>query len=305
MLYRFLMALSFLICLLPHKVLLWLGEGLGRLYFLLVKRQRELALAHMQRGLQLDPQQTRHLVCRSFVNLAQNMLEILYLPKLKKDTFRKYISFDGLEYAQKAMQEGHGVVILTGHIGTWEWLSAGLSLAGLAVTAIAKPQPNVEYTRALDDLRKTVGVEVFSRGTSELLAAGRALKAGKILGFLVDQDAGPTGAFIDFLGAPASTPMGAAVFSRKFKAPVVPAFILRQKDGRHVIRVYPPMQYEDTGDVDKDLYDFTARMTRLVEQVIREHPTQWLWFQHRWNTTPEMRKQRHHGAFRKGRETTR
>lgn len=42
--------------------------------------------------------------------------------------------------------------------------------------------------------REMVGVEVFSRGTSELLGATRALKQGKCLGFLVDQDGGPGGA---------------------------------------------------------------------------------------------------------------
>ena len=25
----------------------------------------------------------------------------------------------------------------------------------------------------------------------------------------------------------------------------------------------------------------------LTEQFIKEHPTEWLWFQHRWSTAPE------------------
>ena len=128
------------------------------------------------------------------------------------------------------------------------------------------------------------------------MAAGRALKNGKLLGFLADQDAGPGGAFIEFLGKTAATPLGPAVFSRKFRAPVVPAFILRRPDGKHTVRVYERMEYVDTGDTEKDLYDLTVRMTRLMEEVIRENPTQWLWFQKRWNTPPEMKKEKHHGA---------
>lgn len=50
------------------------------------------------------------------------------------------------------------------------------------------------------------------------------------------------------------------------------------------------MRYEDTGDTDKDLFEFTARMTKVVEAVILENPTQWLWFQKRWNTPPDMQK---------------
>jgi KDO2-lipid IV(A) lauroyltransferase len=45
------------------------------------------------------------------------------------------------------------------------------------------------------------------------------------------------------------------------------------------------------------MLDYTARMTKIVEQVIRDNPTQWLWFQKRWNTKPEEQKLgKHHTA---------
>ena len=38
-------------------------------------------------------------------------------------------------------------------------------------------------------------------------------------------------------------------------------------------------------------------MTRIVDRIIRENPTQWLWFQKRWNTPPEQeKKNKHHTA---------
>ena len=300
MLYNSLMALSRALRFLPHGALLLLGALLGRLYYMIIKKQRERAVRQMMQGLSISEKEARKIVRASFVNLAQNMLEILYMPKLNRENLHEYIEIEHLERLRDALAEGHGVVVLTGHIGTWEWLSAAFSLSGLPVTAIAKTQPNAEYSRVLDDLRATIGAEIFSRGTSELLAAGRALKNGKILGFLADQDAGPGGAFIEFLGKTAATPLGPAVFSRKFRAPVVPAFILRRPDGKHTVRVYERMEYVDTGDTEKDLYDLTVRMTRLMEEVIRENPTQWLWFQKRWNTPPEMKKEKRHGAMLQG-----
>lgn len=294
MLYRMLMCLSAILSTLPHSFVLFLGRILGNAYYVLIKKQRNRAITQMVPALGISEKEARRLVRLSFVNLARNMLEIMCLPKLNRDNFHKYIEMVHLERLQDALSAGHGVVVLTGHIGTWEWLSAALALSDIPVTAIAKPQPNEQYTRAINDLRATVGVEIFSRGTSELLAAGRALKAGKILGFLADQDAGPGGAFIEFLGKTASTPMGPAVFSKKFDAPVVPIFILRQKDGRHRVEVHEPLHYVDTGDTDADLYRFTVDMTKLLERVIRENPTQWIWFQKRWNTPPNERKAKHH-----------
>lgn len=299
--YKFVMFMSWLVCHMPYRLLMAAGRVLGNLYYLLVKKERERAVAQMMPALNLSEDEARKVVRESFVNLARNVLEILYMPHLNEKNFEQYIEIDHLERLKEALAEKKGVVIVTGHIGTWEWLSASFTLNGLPVTAIAKPQPNMQYTNALNDLRKTIHVEIFSRGTSELLSAARALRQGKILGFLSDQDGGPGGAFLPFLGKIASTPMGAAVFAYKFNSPVVPVFIIRQPNGKHKVLVGEIMRYEDTGDTDKDLFNFTARMTKIVEQVIRDNPTQWLWFQKRWNTPPEEQKTgKHHTVKAQG-----
>ncbi|MBR1397089.1 MAG: lysophospholipid acyltransferase family protein [Selenomonadaceae bacterium] len=296
MLYKSLMLLSRLVRCLPYDALLFIGKILGNLYYLLIKKQRQRAIQQMMPALNVSEAEAKVIVRASFVNLARNVLDILYMPNLNKNNLSEYIEIDHLERMKDALAEGHGVVVLTGHVGTWEWLSASFTLNDLPVTAIAKLQPNAEYSRVLDDLRATINVEIFNRGTSELLAAGRALKKGKILGFLADQDGGPGGAFIEFLGKTASTPMGPAVFARKFRSPVLPAFILRQPNGRHKVVIGEVMRYEDNGNTDEDLYKFTEKMTRILEKIIRENPTQWLWFQKRWNTPPEMQnKNKHHG----------
>ena len=294
MVYNVLMLMSRVCCLLPHRALLKLGKWLGFLYFILIKKQRRLAIKHMMLSLKIEEDEAKKLVRKSFINMGRNFFEVLYMPALNKKNFTKYIEIDHLERMKDALAEKHGVVVLTGHVGNWEWLSSSFTMNDLPVTAIAKPQPNMDYTNALNDLRATNNVEIFSSGGSELLSAAKALKKGKILGFLQDQDGGPGGAFIDFLGRPASTPMGAAVFAKKFNSPILPCFILRKPDGTHKVIIKEVLRYEDTGDSDKDLYNLTYKMSKILEQVILENPTQWLWFQKRWNTTVEQQKQKRH-----------
>ena len=301
MLYHTLMFLSYLACRTPRPLLLGAGWVLGNLYYLLIPKMRRRAVEHMMPALGISEAEAKSLVRASFINMARNVLDILAMPMLNEKNLSEYIEIDHLERMQAALAEGKGVVVLTGHVGCWEWLSAAFTLNGIPVSAIAKPQPNIQYTRVLDDLRATIHVEIFSRGTSELIAAARALKRGRLLGFLADQDGGPGGAFIEFLGRTASTPLGPAVFSRKFKSPVVPAFILRQPNGKHKVVVGKVMRMHSTGDTDKDLFDFTVKMTKIIEDVIRENPTQWLWFQKRWNTPPEGQKMgKHHVAAEEG-----
>ena len=298
MLYKTLMFMSWLVRCLPYDALLFVGKILGNIYYLIIKKQRQRAIKQMMPALNISESEAKKLVRASFVNLARNMLDILYMPKLTPENIDEYVEIENIDRIEKAIGEGHGVVVVTGHVGTWEWMSGSVALKGYPVTAIAKMQPNAEYSRALDDLRATVHVEIFTRGTSELLSAGRALKKGKILGFLADQDGGPGGAFIDFLGRTASTPMGAAVFARKFGSPVLPMFIIRQPNGRHKVVVHEIMHYEDSGNVDEDLLKLTIDITKIIENVVREYPTQWLWFQKRWNTPPEMQKKNKHHTIK-------
>ena len=294
MVYKILMFMSWVACRTSYSLLMKIGAGLGRLYFRFIKKQRNLAIKQMRESLKIDQAEAEQLVRESFINMGKNFMEVLYMPALNKENFDKFIEIEHLERMKSAISEKHGVVVLTGHVGNWEWLSAAFTMNDLPVSAIAKQQPNMDYTNALNDLRATINVEIFSRGTSELLSAAKALKKGRILGFLADQDAGPGGAFIEFLGKTASTPMGAAVFAKKFNSPIIPAFILRQPDGHHKVLVGEIIRYTDTGNPDKDLFDLTYKMTKILEKIILDNPTQWLWFQKRWNTPPEQRVQKHH-----------
>ena len=294
MVYKILMFMSWVACRMPYSLLMSMGSGLGKLYYKFIKKQRNLAIKQMRESLKIDQQEAEKLVRESFINMGKNFMVVLYMPALNRENFTKYIEVEHLERMTAALAEKRGVVVLTGHVGNWEWLSAAFTMNNLPVSAIAKQQPNMDYTNALNDLRATIDVEIFSRGTSELLSAAKALKKGRILGFLADQDAGPGGAFIEFLGKTASTPMGAAVFAKKFNSPIIPAFILRQPDGHHKVLVGEVLRYEDTGDADKDLFDLTYKMTKILEKIILDNPTQWLWFQKRWNTPPEQQVQKHH-----------
>ena len=163
MVYNLLMLMSWIVCRMPHSWLMVLGKGLGVLYYKLIKKQRNLAIKQMKESLQISQQEAEKLVRLSFINMGRNFMEVLYMPALNKKNFSKYIEIDHLEIMEQALAEKRGVVVLTGHVGNWEWLSAAFTMNDMPVTAIAKPQPNMDYTHALDELRSRINVEIFSK----------------------------------------------------------------------------------------------------------------------------------------------
>lgn len=282
--YHLLKLVSRLVCLLPYSLLLALGGLLGRLYYYIAGRQRDRAIAQIKESLNISSAEAEQIIRRLFTKLGQTFLEVMYLPALNPAKMAQHVEMEGRQYLEDALLKGKGVAVLAAHVGNWEWLGAALAMFGFPVASIVKRQPNDQHTKILNEYRQHAGIEIFTRGTTELVAAAKALKQGKVLGFFSDQDAGPGGVFINFLGKMASTPRGLAVFVRRLGVPVVPIFMIRQPRGGHRIIVSPPLEFVSTGDEAADIYRFTSQATQVIEDIIRRYPDEWLWFQKRWNT---------------------
>lgn len=283
--YYVLRSMSGMICLLPYRWVLYLGKKMGNLYYRLAARQRQRALSQIQECLELPLETAQPIIKSLFRKLGQTFLEVLYTPVLTTEKIQDYVTIENRHYLDSAVENGRGVVILTAHFGNWEWLGATLGLNKFPITSVIKPQPNDQHTRILNEYRQQSGIEIFTRGTSEMVNAARAIKKGRILGLVADQDAGPRGIFVQFFGKSSSTPAGPTIFAKKFKAPVVPVFIVRKPEGGHRMICCEPLYYQDTGNADEDILRFTTQTTNIIEDMIRQYPDEWLWFQKRWNTS--------------------
>ena len=117
-----------------------------------------------------------------------------------------------------------------------------------------------------------------SRSASRQLL--RALRSGKVLAMLVDQDIQTDGVWVPFFGRLAHTPSALADLALRLDAAVVPAFDERLPDGKHRIRFLEPL------DLPDDRVAATAAMTAVIEEQIRRRPEQWVWMHRRWRRQP-------------------
>jgi len=285
--YHILKGLSKLACLLPYSAVISIGRKLGPVVSLVLKKQRRRGVYHVMRGIGCDEQKANQIIDELFSNLGQSLMETLYTPNLTAQNISQYVTLDHPERLEQALSEQCGVVILTGHIGNWEWMGASLALNGYPATTIVKRQPNDQVTRFLNEYREMAGLEVFARGGNEMIGAARALKRKKLLGFLADQDGGFHGVPQVFLGKMSSTPVGPALFAQKFHSPIVPVFAVHDERHRTRVVIGDIIHFEGTGDKEQDITTLTRELAVLTEEFIKAHPTEWLWFQHRWSTKPE------------------
>lgn len=228
----------------------------------------------------------RDLVAAAFFrHLGTNLMEFLLLGRMSPEQVRARVDLVGLEHYREAAAAGRGVLLVTGHFGNWELLAARLGAEGIPVTFLGKSQSNPQVDRLLAGLRARAGVRVIRSG-GPLKELVTALRRGEMIGLAADQDAGPEGCFVPFLGRPASFYRGAAYFSWKLGAPVVSGMIFRLHDGRHRLELGPAYAPEPGWTEEVAVARLTEIFAQRLEAAVRRAPEQYFWTHRRWKTRP-------------------
>jgi Kdo2-lipid IVA lauroyltransferase/acyltransferase len=272
---------------LPGPVAARLGAGLGELAYRLLAGRRRVALDNVARAFDPPPEPAagRALVRASFRHLGITALECTRLFFGPPGAMRDRVRVEGLEHVRAALALGRGAFILTGHFGNWELLAAAHVLAGFSVSVIVRPLDNPFLDALLARGRGRGGLRLIPKRHA-VHGIREALARGECVGIFLDQDAGPAGVFVPFMGRPASTSRGLALLALKTDAPVLPAFIRRLPGGEHLATIEAPVPVVRTGDLDADVRAGTARFTEAIERAVRAHPDQWFWVHRRWKTRP-------------------
>ena len=258
------------------------GRWIGRAAWTAGRRDRRRALDHLALAYPALPDGERRRIARdSIVHQGITLAETLHVSRRSCADVERYVDAEGWEGVRGLATAGRPVMILTGHCGNWELLAALINCRGLAMSVVGRRLDEPDLQELLLGARRRFGTETIERGepgSSRRLL--RVLRAGGALGMLIDQDTRVEGVWVDFFGRPAHTPVGAAKIALKVGAAVIPSFIERRPDGRHLARFLPPL------DLPADPTEATARMTAAIEAQVRRVPEQWVWMHRRWRRRP-------------------
>ena len=274
---------------LPWKVGVALGGGLGAVAFVSLPSARRRAAAHLVMAFPscVKDADRGRIARRSFANLGRSLFELLMLSCRPHTPIERLCAVEGEECLKAALANGRGVIFLTGHLGNWELMAALVTRRGYPASVVATPLYDYRLDRLVIDVRAAQGVHTISRGSrSSAKHLLSCLRRNAILGMLIDQDTDVEGVFVPFFGRSAHTPAGAAVLALKTGAAVVFGFILREGAYRHRLIIRGPVELIRTGDHARDVYENTALFTQEIERSIRAYPEHWVWMHNRWKRRP-------------------
>lgn len=244
---------------LPARVADRAALGVARLAFAAHPRSRTALEANLSRLLpHATPLERSTRAREAFEHFALSLLDFLRLEHLGPGALEQAIEVRGAVHLERARAEGRGVIVLSAHLGNWEWGAAWLAARGERVSVLARPHPHPWVERFFARRRGARGVGVL-RGQPAWPAASRALRRHEWVALMGDRCC-PGGSAWDW----------AAALARRTGAVVLPAVMVRLAPGRYAACFEPPLGAEACAAGDH----------RAAQQrQLARHPGQWFGFE--------------------------
>ncbi|MBN1881360.1 MAG: lysophospholipid acyltransferase family protein [Deltaproteobacteria bacterium] len=233
----------------------------------------------------LTPRDSRRLARRALYELLIDSLEInhYYHPR-NIDELLRNVPVEGLEKIHRALEGGRGAVGAAAHLGNFQLLAIRLSKEEFNFSFLVKDPKNPHFAKAWYKYMDTIPVNRinFVSRVSAAKGAFRALGRGDFVMMVADEFKRRGGVEVNFFGKTTMLAAGPAAIALKTGAPMLPINIFRGKKSCYRVVVDDQIEFAPTGDVEKDIRNYSQLRTDIMERYVREYPHELLWTHDRW-----------------------
>jgi len=267
---------------LPRPFAYWVGLRVADRYYFNDTKGRQAVISNLrhilsQKDIQASEERLQNMARKTFQLFGKHLVDFFRFQRLSRGDVDRLVSLAHWEYVEEARAMGRGVLAVTAHLGSWEIGGAVLASLGCPTSAVILPERD-RRTRALfRSRREGRGMKTIPIGNAAR-AILHALKKKEFVAVLADRDYSPRNDLVRFFGSPARLPRGPAQLCVKTGAPLLPGFLLRQKDDTFLLRFHKPIVPSAGAlatDVQRELCD-------VLEMEIEKNPEQWFMFDDFW-----------------------
>ena len=255
----------------------YFASRLGKIFYHYLGIRKEQARANIKRAFpNLKADEIEEILKNTYLNFCHNFIEFTSLPLSYKNVD---IEVKGLKKLQSMLDQKKGIVLITGHFGSWEILGQWIAENVPLFVGVAQKQKNKGAHNFFINQREIAGIKHIFRGNS-VNEMYDVLSKNGMLGLVSDQDAKKNGVFVDFFGIPSSTPKGAALFHINTGAPILLGVCFKENFQKYHIH------FKTINTNDKSIKHITQEYTGHLESYVKKYPDQYFWFHRRWKTKP-------------------
>jgi Kdo2-lipid IVA lauroyltransferase/acyltransferase len=270
---------TFIFRFLPFWLSRWYLIILGRLYYFLNRKEKELIRTAITRvfGRKMTATALKDTIDETFRGICDHYHEKLFVAyshfqRLLK-FLRRRIRLVGAEALEEALQSGKGVILVTGHFGAVEFLPGCLAVNGYPASMICRFQTN-QLRESLGQRAEWVGLDLIDADDGNIiLAALKALKQGRILITECDEfdEWRPDGTrHTYFLNSRLSSDRSLELLRKRSGAQVITALVTREGYKDYTLNLTPIGNGSSPAAAPA-----SEQCLSTLEAMIEAHPAQW------------------------------
>lgn len=280
-----LLALMYLLSLLPYRVQFFLGKHIGRLAIKLMKNRRHTIYRNLELCFPLMSVSEREsLVKKNIDNSGLALFETGMAWFWSDARVSRHVTIKGMEHMEQLEREGKGALMVAVHSMN---LELGARAFGIKKTGMGVYRPN---NNPCFDYFQYQGRSRSNRtliDRKDVKGMLRALKTGERVWYAPDHDYGLRRSTFAPLFAveQACTTTGTSLLVDASHCAVVPFTMVRDDDkvGHYTLTICQPVE----GFPHKDPEAAAVLINKIVEQSIMAAPSQYMWLHRRFKNRPE------------------
>ena len=189
----------------------------------------------------------------------------------------KLVEIHNWDVVESAINEGHGLVMLTPHLGGFEAIPRVLA-QHFPATILYRPSRQAWLNEVVEKERAYPNMEFVPTNLNGVRQMTRALIRGEAIGILPDQvPSGKEGVWVPFFGRPAyTTPLPARLANRNH-TPVLMFTAIRKSLGKGWL-----MEITRLAPLSDDAVLAATEINQALEQAILKAPEQFIWAYNRY-----------------------
>jgi Kdo2-lipid IVA lauroyltransferase/acyltransferase len=276
----------------PLKISLKIGKITGNILASLVPKLKKTANRNLEIALpDLSNAEKSKILNGCLQSLGRQLGLVSHFKKFSHEDIQNLVELDGREIFEKTHALGKGMLLFTGHFGSWEVFNLLPLAFGYPMNLLVRRIDNPKVEAFVDSFRTFFGGKTIDK-TKSARTMFRLLENGEMLGVMADLNAQEReGVFVDFFGVAASTTTSIARLALKTDAIVMPVFaVWNEEKQKYVVHFEQPIEFTKGENNDENIRDLTQKITAAVEKYVRKYPEQWMWIHKRWNTRPKGEK---------------
>jgi len=291
----YLFLFSFCSTLIPRSIQKFFSVVVGDLFCFLMKKTRASVRKNLEGVSQgrWSRKKVDTFTRKTFQNYGQYLLDYMVMHRLRASNKDQWVEEEmGGNHMIEALQRGKGVICITPHLGNWEIGGLLFSFKKGRLNVLTLDERDLDTKSFREEMRRRRGIKnlyIDPRDDSPMavIDAVKALRGNEIVAMLGDRVESQKTMVFDFFGKKAPLPIGVAVLAMATGAPVLPVFVVLERNRKYRGIIETPIYFNVVSREDREavIRKGMEELIKKFEEYIEKYPDQWYNFYSYWEET--------------------